>query len=109
VRSCGNACAITAAFVSRDYRALRGNFADELHQPFRSELIPFLNGVIAAAERGGALGAFLSGSGSSIAALTLERPREVANAMIRAVGKIPATSIVLCADNHGVTITKHKV
>jgi homoserine kinase len=109
VRSCGDACAITAAFVSRNYRALRGHFADELHQPFRSKLIPYLNRVIAAAERAGALGAFLSGSGSSIAALTLERPREIANAMIRAVGKIPAKSVILSADNHGAAITQHKV
>src|SRR5205823_5167637 len=72
VESCANACAITAAFASRNYEALRGRFGDSLHQPFRQKLIPFLPRVIAAAEKAGALGAFLSGSGSTIAAITLQ-------------------------------------
>lgn len=108
VRSCGDACAITAAFVSRNYRALHGNFADEFHQPFRSRLIPYLPRVVAAAERAGALGAFLSGSGSSIAALTLEKPGEIARRMAGAVGRVPARAIILSADNHGAALIEHK-
>jgi homoserine kinase len=108
VKSCGDACAITAAFVSREYAALRGNFNDQLHQPFRSKLVPYLNRVIASAERAGALGAFLSGSGSCIAALTLERPREIARAMVRGMDKGRARTMVLSADNHGAAITQHK-
>ena len=61
-----NACVATAAFASQHYEKLRGTFTDHLHQPFRSRLIPFLPRVIAAAEDAGALGAFLSGSGSAI-------------------------------------------
>src|SRR6266404_8988655 len=71
VKSAGNAGAIAAAFASRNYQKLRGVFADQLHQPFRTKLIPFLPRVIAAAEKAGALGAFLSGSGSTICAVTL--------------------------------------
>ncbi|MEY2503798.1 MAG: homoserine kinase, partial [Verrucomicrobiota bacterium] len=71
VENCRNACAITAAFASREYQSLRGAFVDHLHQPFRKKLIPFLDKVIAAAESAGALGAFLSGSGSAICAITL--------------------------------------
>jgi homoserine kinase len=108
VRSCGDACAITAAFVSREYQSLRGNFADAFHQPFRAKLIPYLPRVIAAAERAGALGAFLSGSGSSIAALALDKWNETARAMTRAIGEMPASAIILSADNHGATITQHK-
>src|SRR5205823_3751574 len=70
IESCANACAITAAFASCNYSGLRGTLADRLHQPFRQKLIPFLPRVIAAAEKAGALGAFLSGSGSTIAAVT---------------------------------------
>src|SRR5947207_7132543 len=66
VENSRNACAITAAFASREYAALRGAFADNLHQPFRKKLIPFLDDVINAAESAGALGAFLTGSGSII-------------------------------------------
>ena len=72
VENCANACALTAALVSHDYQKLRGAFADHLHQPFRTKLIPFLPSVVAAAEKAGALGAFLSGSGSTIAAVTLK-------------------------------------
>src|SRR5207245_3132531 len=45
VENCANACAITAAFVSREYKKLRGVFADHLHQPFRTKLVPFLPAV----------------------------------------------------------------
>src|SRR6267142_5467211 len=56
VENCANACAITAAFTSRDYEKMRGTFRDNLHQPFRAKLIQFFPRVIAAAERAGALG-----------------------------------------------------
>jgi homoserine kinase len=100
VENCANACAITAAFASQDYEKLRGRFTDHLHQPFRSKLVPFLPSVISAAEKAGALGAFLSGSGSTIAAVTLRAPKKVAAAMTR-VAKIPACTIITQADNLG--------
>jgi homoserine kinase len=84
VESCQNACAITAAFASRNYRSLRGAFRDHLHQPYRQKLVPFLPRVIAAAEKAGALGAFLSGSGSTICAITLQDRDKVATAMLLA-------------------------
>src|SRR6266513_1147380 len=87
IASAGNACAITAAFASGDYENLRGAFIDHFHQPFRARLIPFLQPVVAAAEKAGALGAFLSGSGSTICAVTLQNAREVAAVMQRAAPK----------------------
>ena len=101
VQSAGNACAITAAFASRNYENLRGAFVDNLHQPFRTKLIPFLPRVIAAAENAGALGAFLSGSGSTICAVTLRNPRKVGAAMQRAA-KRRSQIIITTADNVGV-------
>jgi homoserine kinase len=101
VKSSANACAITAAFASGDYENLRGAFADSFHQPFRQKLIPFLPRVIAAAEKAGALGAFLSGSGSTIAAVTLDSPKKVASAMLRAAGSTSAHTLVTTADNEG--------
>jgi len=106
VESCANACAITAAFASRDYEKLRGAFADQLHQPFRAKLIPFLPRVIAAAEKAGALGVFLSGSGSAICAVTLRNPRRIAAAMQRAAKSTSARTIITIADNSGVQIRK---
>jgi len=102
-QNCGNACALTAAFASRDYQKLRGAFADYLHQPFRAKLIPFLPRTVAAAEKAGALGAFLSGSGSTIAAVTLQSPKKIAAAMARAA-KTRGCAIITQADNLGAKI-----
>jgi len=59
--------------------------------------------VITAAERAGALGAFLSGSGSAIAAITLQAPEKIAIAMARAA-TAPARTIIVHADNRGAQI-----
>ena len=101
VENCANACAITAAFASRNYQKLRGAFGDQLHQPFRTKLIPFLPRVIAAAEKAGALGAFLSGSGSTICAITLRDRDRIAAAMKRAAGSTSSRTIIVTADNRG--------
>jgi len=109
VENCANACAITAAFASRDYERMRGAFSDNLHQPSRAKLIHFLPRVIAAAEQAGALGAFLSGSGSAIAAITLQAPEKIAAAMARA-STAPARTIITHADNRGAQVLpmRHK-
>ena len=101
VRSCGNACRITAAFATRKYEGLRGAFGDGLHQPFREPLVPFLPKVIASGEKEGALGGFLSGSGSTICCVTLDHGEEVAMAMQRACGDKDAYTIRTRADNRG--------
>jgi len=100
VENCANVCALTAAFVSQDYERLRGVFVDRLHQPFRSKLIPFLRRTVAAAENAGALGAFLSGSGSTIAAVTLHSSKKIADAMARAA-RTPGRIIITHVDNGG--------
>jgi homoserine kinase len=105
--NCANACAITSAFASRDYEKMRGAFSDNLHQPFRAKLIHFLPRVIAAAERAGALGAFLSGSGSAIAAVTLKAPEEIATAMTRAAAAT-AHTIITHADNRGAQVLPNR-
>ena len=107
--NCANACAITAAFASQDYEKLRGAFSDHLHQPYRVRLVPFLPTVVAAAEKAGALGAFLSGSGSTIAAVTLRSAKEVGQAMLRATGAIPARTIITHADNRGACVIRSPI
>jgi homoserine kinase len=110
-RSCANACRITAAFATKNYGLLRGAFADQLHQPFREkELIPFLSKVIAAGERAGALGGFLSGSGSTICCVVQGEEKdeggrmkdeEVGAAMLAASGSAGARIVITQADNEG--------
>lgn len=102
--SAGCAAAISAAFATRTYRNLENCFGDRLHQPYREPLIPFLMPVIGAASKAGALGGWLSGSGSTIACVTLKNPEKVANAMIVASGLDSATAVVVRADNSGVRI-----
>ena len=104
-QSCANACRITAAFAAQNYALLRGAFADQLHQPFREkELIPFLSKVIATGEQAGALGGFLSGSGSTICCVTLENPDAIAAAMLTASGNAGARVVIAQADNTGAVI-----
>ncbi|HSP44661.1 MAG TPA: homoserine kinase [Chthoniobacterales bacterium] len=106
VENSRNACALTAAFASREYQSLRGAFADHLHQPFRKKLIPFLSKVIAAAESAGALGAFLSGSGSTICAITLRSPAKIADAMLTASEAPGARTLITIADNRGARVLR---
>jgi homoserine kinase len=109
VENCGNACAITAAFASKNYNKLRGAFVDFIHQPFRAKLIPFFVAVVAAAEKAGALGAFLSGSGSAICAITLQEPDRVAAAMKRAARSSSSRTIVTRADNCGAHVIRSRM
>jgi len=104
-QSCANACRITAAFASQNYALFRGAFADQLHQPFREKaLIPFLSTVIASGEHAGALGGFLSGSGSTICCVALENADAIAAAMLAASGNVGARTVITQADNTGTVV-----
>lgn len=100
VASAINAANITAAFLYHQYELLRGCFTDYLHQPYRQPLVPMLPAVIAAGEKAGALGGFLSGSGSTIICVTLKSPKKVAAAMLAAC-KTKACTFITTADNEG--------
>jgi homoserine kinase len=109
VQNIANASAIATAFATRDYQKLTGCFVDYLHQPFRKKLVPFLGDTIRSAEAAGALGAFLSGSGSAICAITLRSPRKVADAMMCASRQKDAGIIITRADNEGAQILKSEI
>jgi len=109
VRNIASASAIATAFATGDYEKLRGCFVDYLHQPFRKKLVPFLEDTIRSAETAGALGAFLSGSGSAICAITLRNPRKTADAMMRVSGQKDAGIIITRADNEGAQILKSAI
>ncbi|MFQ3671532.1 MAG: homoserine kinase [Verrucomicrobiia bacterium] len=95
---------ITAAFFSKDYAALKDAFADRLHQPYRATLLPGFHDALAAVSAIGALGGFLSGSGSTVVALALDRPKSVArvlNDTLRRAGHRDVRTVILRADNQG--------
>jgi homoserine kinase len=63
-----------AAFATGDVSLLGAATEDRLHEPYRAAVFPALPALVAAARAAGALGACLSGAGSTIIAFA--RPRE---------------------------------
>ena len=104
VHNLNRSALISAAFALGDYEALRGCFDDRVHQPYREQLIPRLSAVIRAGEKAGAIGGWLSGSGSTIMCLTLEQPEAVAAAMQRQIKDSDVH--ILSADNGGVAVVR---
>ena len=99
------AALISAAFASGQYEALKGLFDDRVHQPYREKLtIPQLSAVIRAGEQAGAIGGWLSGSGSAIMCMAVENGEAIAGAM---QSKLPdSTLLILKADNRGIEIVE---
>jgi homoserine kinase len=97
-----DAAVIAAAFATKRYELLQGAFGDRLHQPYRAKLVPFLSDVITAGEESGAIGGWLSGSGSTICCLALDagHAARVAKAM-KAKAPKGSRTIVVSADNKG--------
>ncbi|MBM3857842.1 MAG: homoserine kinase [Verrucomicrobia bacterium] len=98
-----DAAVIATAFVTQNYQLLQGAFHDRLHQPFRTPLIPFLSKMIHVAEETGALGGWLSGSGSTIAIIALgkEKATQVAAALHK-VAPAESKIVITTANNEGV-------
>jgi len=93
---------ITAAFASQRYELLRGSMLDRLHQPYREGRLPHLNRAISAGVEAGALGGYLSGSGSAVACVTIDHHDAVAAAM---QSTLPSSRVlVLAADNRGAQV-----
>jgi len=103
VRSAANAAAIAAAFAARQYESLPGCFDDYLHQPYRATLVPGLDAVLAAGVKAGAIGGWLSGSGSTMACITQGDADVVAAAMLAAHAQPGAKVVTTVANNCGVT------
>jgi homoserine kinase len=104
VENLANVALIAAAFASHDYESLRDAFNDRLHEPYREPLIPMLRDLVRAGQKAGALGGFLSGSGSTIACLTTQDPQPVADAMRAAAGNAKGRTNIVQADNSGARI-----
>ncbi|MFM7804412.1 MAG: homoserine kinase [Verrucomicrobiota bacterium] len=93
---------VTAAFATGRLAELRGCFDDRIHQPYRAPLIPGMDAIIAAGVKAGAVGGWLSGSGSTLMCLALDGAEAVARAMQR---KMPQAAVhVLKPDNAGLKV-----
>ncbi|MFZ4695221.1 MAG: homoserine kinase [Verrucomicrobiia bacterium] len=78
---------MVAAAEQGDFKRMGSLLDDRLHQPFRAKLIPQLYPALAAARAAGAYGGWLSGSGSTVMAITRKNPQAVGRAMARVFAK----------------------
>ena len=89
VHNLGRAALLVAALTEGRVELLAEAMDDRLHQPARAGLLPWLPSLLAAARKGGACGAALSGAGTTVCALcTTESAREVARAMMDAAASL---------------------
>lgn len=89
VHNLGAAALCVAAFATGDLGLLRAATVDRLHEPYRAAAVyPELPALVAAARDAGALGACLSGAGSTVIAFadSVARAEAAAAAMAQAAG-----------------------
>jgi homoserine kinase len=84
VYNMGRTALLVNALATGRLSDLRVATRDRLHQPYRQKLFPAMKVIFTAALAAGALGVFLSGSGSTILALTGGREMTVAYEMAEA-------------------------
>ena len=75
---------LVTALTTGRFEHLRVATQDRLHQPARQAIFPAMSAIFEAALAAGALGAFLSGGGSTILALAVDKAEAIAEAMARA-------------------------
>jgi homoserine kinase len=98
---------LLASLVAGKLELLAVAMQDRLHQPYRAAIFPALEPCIAAALENGALGAALSGAGSTVLALARpERAAQAAAAMVEAAAQhgYPARSMVVLLEVQGARI-----
>ena len=89
VHNLGRAALFVAALGGGRLELLGEAMDDRLHQPARAGLLPWLPPLLAAARKGGAFGAALSGAGTTVCALcSAGAAREVARAMMDAAASL---------------------
>ncbi len=82
VYNLSRAALLVASLATGRLDYLREATLDRIHQPYRARLFPPMSSLLKAALGAGALGAFLSGAGPSVAAFALaEEAEEIAKAM----------------------------
>ena len=84
VYNMSRAALLVAGMQSNHPEYLRIATQDRLHQPYRQTIFPPMKVIFAAARNAGALGVFLSGSGSTILAFAQDRAMTVAYEMFDA-------------------------
>ena len=76
VFNASRAALLVASIYSGNYENLSMAMEDSIHQPYRSQLIPDMERIFKAAKNYGALGAYLSGAGSTLMAVLTDKQAE---------------------------------
>ncbi|MBI4296994.1 MAG: homoserine kinase [Chloroflexi bacterium] len=97
VYNIGRAALLANALATGQWSYLRVATQDRLHQPRRRSLFPALDDIIEAALESGALGAFLSGGGSAVAALASGQEAPIGWAMTEAAARAGVSGRILKA------------
>jgi len=94
------------ALQEKRFDLLKVAMEDRLHQPYRKSLIPNFDKVIQYAYESGAVGASLSGAGSTMLALALDDFDKIGQAMVSAFSEagINAKYLVLDVDTEGAKV-----
>ncbi len=104
----GRAAMLVSALHKSNFALLRQATQDRLHQPQRSQVFPALSRLIKAALNGGAHGAFLSGAGPSVMALTTGNEVTVSYEMAEAarISEVPGKAVVLRPAHRGAYVVE---
>jgi homoserine kinase len=102
----GRVALLVAALLTGQVGALRAAMQDRIHQPYRASLVPGFEAALAAALEAGAAGACLSGSGSTMLALTTTGEPAIGEAMAAAVRRAGADArwLALDVDSDGAVV-----
>ncbi len=79
----GRAALLVAALAKGEWDALDLATQDVLHQPARARIFPGMTDIFAAAKGAGALCAYLSGGGSTVAAFAIDGEERIARSMMQ--------------------------
>ena len=107
VHNIGRAALLVAALANGDWSALDLATQDTLHQPAREQIFPAMPDIFAAAKDAGALCAYLSGGGSTIAAFAIDNEERIARAMMQcaiSLGYPGRTAITAPSDEGAVVV-----
>lgn len=83
VYNIGRAAMLVAALAKGEWSALDEATQDRMHQASRAQIFPAMPQIFAAAKEAGALCAYLSGAGSTIAAFAVADEERIARAMMQ--------------------------
>ncbi|MGZ6271386.1 MAG: homoserine kinase [Candidatus Limnocylindrales bacterium] len=101
-----------AGIATGRYELLRAATEDRLHEPYRAEVYPALPKLVAAAREAGAIGACLSGSGSTIVAFgdALRKLTAIESALLAVAAEADLTGVaqIVTPRNAGAVVIEAK-